>query len=107
MRPKLMFNTLKYAKLLDKGGVDKSEIYTQALEAALSENLYMASEVDEMYNNLVTAIEKLKGDMNHRFEAAESKMKLEIVETGNRVTIRLGALIALMTGILAILHFVH
>lgn len=48
MSKPIVFDTLNYAKILDKGGVPHSEVHTRALITALSENLYTQTEVDQM-----------------------------------------------------------
>lgn len=48
MSTMILFNTLAYAKLLTKGGVEHADVHADALAEALAENLYSQTEVDKM-----------------------------------------------------------
>ena len=42
------FDTLKYVKILRKGSIANSEIFSEALADAISQNIYIKNEVDKM-----------------------------------------------------------
>jgi phenylalanyl-tRNA synthetase alpha subunit len=48
MSKKVLFDTLKHAKILESGGVEHADVHATALALALADNLYSKHETDNM-----------------------------------------------------------
>lgn len=120
---KLVFDTLKYAKMLTNGGVDQSEVHAESLAEALSHNVYIKSEVDNMledviresrqqFNEQMRRMERetneIKAEMKAEKTEMKAEMKAEISKIFNRniviMTTIMGGLMALFTFIQHLSH---
>lgn len=116
---RLIFDTLKYAKMLTNGGVDQSEVHAESLAKALSHNVYIKSEVDNMledviresrqqFNEQMRRMERETNEIKAEMKAEKAEMKAEISRIFNRniviMTTIMGGLMALFTFIQHLSH---
>ena len=97
---KLVFNTLKYAKMLAGGGVTQSDIHAESLAEALSQNMYIKGEVDKMIETVI----KEFAERTHQIEKETIEMKAEMNRMINRHTV---AIITILGGLMALFTFIE
>ena len=78
MSKPIVFDSLNYAKILDKGGVPHSEVHTRALITALSENLYTQTEVDQMIEAALKRFDERTVQIREEMHVEFNKIHMEI-----------------------------
>lgn len=97
---KLVFDTLKYVKMLTNGGVTHGEIHAESLAEALSQNVYAKGEVDKMIETVI----KEFAERTHQIEKETIEMKAEMNRMINRHTV---AIITILGGLMALFTFIE
>jgi uncharacterized protein YdcH (DUF465 family) len=105
---KLVFDTLKYVKILENAGVAHSDIHAESLSEALSHNVYIKNEVDKMIEDVIRESNKQFAEQMHKLDKATLEMKAEIHRMFNRYTITtISILSALMALFAFIIHLIR
>jgi hypothetical protein len=97
-----MLDTLAYARRLKQAGVPdaQAEAQAEALAAALDEQVVTRRDLLELENRLGDRIQHV----DRRVDEVEARLLLRMSEMENRLTLRLGALLAFGMGALATLQ---
>jgi hypothetical protein len=107
MMKKLVFDTLRYAKMLTGGGVEHSDVHAQSLADALSQNVYIKGEVDKMIEKVFNEFEERTrkiAEHAHQVERQTIEIKVEMNRIINRHTM---ATITILGGLMALFTFVE
>ena len=97
---KLVFDTLKYAKMLTGAGIEYGDIHAESLATALSQNVYTKGEVDKMIEDALR-----RSDENFKeLEKQIVEIKAEMSRMFNRYTI---ATITILGGLIALFTFIE
>lgn len=122
MSEKLLFDTLNYAKMLEKGGVTNSDTHTSALSYALAQNLYTKVEIDQMIENTMNQFkqemhefrQEMRTDMNDfRLEVKNeiNELRLEMkgleISLDKKMSLKLGIMTTIITFAIALSHFLQ
>ena len=118
----IVFDSLSYAKMLDKGGVLHSEVHATALAKALAENLYTQSEVDQMIEAALKRFDdrtvQLREEIHKEFHKIHMdikdlrlEMKSEIRDVQDNILKRGYTALAVILTVIALssnlIHFTH
>ena len=97
-----MLDTLAYARRLKQAGVPdaQAEAQAEALAAALDEQIATKRDLLEIEAKLAERIQRV----DRRIDEVEASLLLRMSEMENRLTLRLGALLAFGMGALATLQ---
>lgn len=68
MTHSIVFDTLSYVKMLDKGGVEHAEIHSALLSKVLTQNIYTKKEVDHMIDQALNRIDETFRRSDKRLE---------------------------------------
>ncbi|NNM59973.1 MAG: hypothetical protein HKM04_09190 [Legionellales bacterium] len=118
MSKPIVFDSLSYAKMLDKGGVPHSEVHATALAKALAENLYTQSEVDQMIEAALKRFDdrtvQLREEIHkefHKIHIDIKDLRLEIKDVQDNILKRGYTALAVILGVIALssnfIHFTH
>ena len=126
-----MFNTLKYAKILQEVGFSREQAETsiKLLEEVMEEKLAskqdlkdfgalmhsdfrqykteMRSEFEQFKTEMRGEFEQFKTEMRSEFAQFKSEMHHLILQSENRLTIRMGGMIAAAVAIISALQRIH
>lgn len=88
-----MFNSLKYAKQLEKAGVsrDHAEAHLQILSEVMESNLATQQNLKDLENAIKHDLVLLRNDV--------VQLKNDIVQSEQRMTIKLGTIISIAIGV--------
>lgn len=82
MSKKVVFDTLKHAKILAKGGVEHPETHSRALAYAITQNIYTINEVDMMFVQALKKFDErtqaMKSEMHDQTLAIKSELKSDM-----------------------------
>ena len=76
MSDKVYFDTLKLAKMLEKGGVEHSDVLTSSISKALTQNIYTKQEVENMLETALKSFDERTQQL--RIEAQQQRNDNEI-----------------------------
>jgi len=97
-------DTLKLATRLEAGG------FTMEQARALASALGDAAEVADLVTNtdLTTALAATRNDLTTALAATRAELKVDIALLEHRMTIRLGGMLVVMTGVIgALFRYLH
>ncbi|MAZ39474.1 MAG: hypothetical protein CMF49_05075 [Legionellales bacterium] len=115
MAEKLLFDTLSYAKMLEKAGIKNGETHALALSFALAQNIYSKTEIDAMIENVMQRFETQMNDFRldvkneiHelRIEMKEGEARLE-KSLDSKLTVKLSLMTGFLSLLIALGHFLH
>lgn len=130
---KIPFDTLKYVTMLKNGGIENSEIHAISLSDAMTQNMYVKNEVDDMIDEALKRSDRaiaefrenivkdraehekkimlIENRMENRFEKNEhvidNKINMAINKGINRLTINIGVMVSILTAVSLVLHYIH
>ena len=101
----IAFDTLKFAKRLKEGGFtdQQAETLAQAEAEFIEQSLASKRDVKELEVALKRDIEELRGGVRRDIEALRADLKRDMKELEYRMTIKLGAMLAVAVGAMATL----
>ena len=109
---KLYFDSLDHAKMLQEGGVERADVHTSALMAAMGQNVYTKAEVEDMIEAALKRFDERTAKFDERTHQMQLEMKeieKNILETNNktihRLTWNIGIIVTLLTIVGSIMHF--
>lgn len=89
MSKKLVFDTLNYAKMLEKGGVEHADIHAASLAEATAQNLYTKDEVEKMVEAALSRFDARTHELGERFSERTNAMDKRFAERTNRFEIEM------------------
>ncbi len=99
MNAKPLFDTLSYAKMLEKGGVTQSDIHAKSLARALQDNIYTKDEIDMRFEKALSRFDKtlneFRNDMREielRFEKAFNRYLVTTISVLGSLIVVVGAI---------------
>ncbi len=104
MTKPLVFDTLEYSNALAQGGVSHPNVHAASLAEAVTQNIYVKHEV----NSMIEAALKRFDERTHQMQLEMKEIHQKIIETNNktvyRLTLNLGVIMTILTGIGTVLH---
>lgn len=119
MAEQLLFDTLSYAKMLERAGIKNGEAHALALSFALAQNIYSKTEIDIMIENVMQRFEKqmhdfrldVKGEIHDlRVEMKEDMHSMEArleKSLDSKLTVKLSLMTGFLSLLIALSHFLH
>src|SRR5260221_227181 len=76
---KLLFDTLHYAKLLAKEGVNHADSHACSLAQVLGENIYSKGEIDMSLEKIISRFDKMLDDfrLSHKEDLKEMRQEFQ------------------------------
>ncbi|MGH8531567.1 MAG: hypothetical protein ACREV1_02275 [Gammaproteobacteria bacterium] len=101
----IAFDTLKFAKRLKEGGFtdQQAETLAQAEAEFIEQNLTTKRDLKDLEIALKRDIEELRGSVKRDIEELRADLKRDLKELEYRMTIKLGAMLAVAAGAMAAL----
>jgi hypothetical protein len=95
------FDTLAYAKKLKEAGFteQQAEVQAEALRAVVDANLATKEDIAMVQRD----IKKLEAELRRDMKELETTLRRDMKEIESRITLRLGGLIVVGVGVLAVL----
>jgi Flp pilus assembly protein TadB len=107
MAKKLAFDTLEYAIMLKKGGVEHADVHSSSLAEVITHNIYIKNEVDNMIEAALKKFEERTNKMQLEMKELEKAIHTANSKTIARLTINLGIISALLALVASVVHYVH
>ena len=126
MAGKLLFDTLSYAKILKRAGVENAEAHAFALSFALAHNIYSKTEIDIMVEEVIQRFEKqmrdfrleVKNDIHDlrtevKSDIHDLRVEMKSMETrlekslDSKLTVKLSLMTGFLSLLIALSHFLH
>lgn len=111
---KLVFDTLGYATMLSKGGVEHSDVHASSLAEAITQNMYVKPEVDRMiedtfkrFDNSLKSFDERTHQMQLEMKEVENRFEKTMNETVKRLTINFGFISTLLVAVASVVHYIH
>ena len=106
----VLFDTLKMVETLQAGGFTDQQ--ARAMTTALGDAATVAAvatrgDVMDLGIGIKHDFDTFKAGIRRDFDALKAGVKADIAASEQRMTIRLGGMMVVMTGVLAGLHFFH
>lgn len=111
MSGELLFDTLNYAKMLERGGISHSDVHAVALADALTQNLYSKNEIEEMIENVMRQFKEEMHSFRIEVKSEINDLRLEMKELESslekKISLKLGVMTGFITLVIALSHFLQ
>ena len=107
MTKKLAFDTLEYAIMLKRGGVEHADVHSSSLADVITHNIYIKHEVDKMVEAALKKFEERTYKMQLEMKELEKAIYTANSKTITKLTFNIGIISALLALVASVVHYVH